>query len=118
MLTATKRFTFDYAHYLPNYDGDCSKMHGHHGIAEITIARNPKTFSQTGMVIDFNDIKKIVGPIIDKLDHCCLNDLFDNPTAEIICLWIYAQVKQTELGDFIVKIRVYETPDNWVDYFE
>lgn len=116
MLTVTKRFEFDYAHKLPNYDGDCANLHGHRGVLEITVKGCPKEFYHEGMIIDFKVLKRTIDPIIEQLDHKYLNDLIENPTAENICLWVYKQIQETYLRFHLVKIRVYETPDSWADY--
>ena len=29
MFEVVKEVTFDAAHYIPNYDGPCGRMHGH-----------------------------------------------------------------------------------------
>jgi 6-pyruvoyltetrahydropterin/6-carboxytetrahydropterin synthase len=116
-IMVTKRFEFDYAHKLPNYDGNCANLHGHRGVAEFTFKNAPTNLKKDGMVIDFKDVKKIIGPIIKILDHTYLNDLIENPTAENICLWLFEQIENTDLYFHLVKIRVYETPDSWADLY-
>lgn len=70
-MKIVKEFKFEMAHVLSNYDGPCGNLHGH----SYRCLMEFKAFSlgkagQDGMVIDFNDIKKIVGAeIIDKMDH-------------------------------------------------
>ncbi len=115
MLTVTKRFEFDYAHKLPNYDGNCANLHGHRGVIEVTVRGCPLNYKKTGMVIDFKDLKRIIKPLIEQLDHQYLNNLIENPTAENILLWFLEETKKTELGYHISRIRVYETPDSWVE---
>ena len=45
------------------------------------------------MVIDFDEIEKIVKSIvIDRLDHASLNDFMKNPTSEHIVLWIWERL--------------------------
>lgn len=45
------------------------------------------------MVIDFVILKKIVKEkIIEKFDHQCLNDFFENPTAENVAVWIWNEL--------------------------
>ncbi len=117
LISVTKRFEFDYAHKLPNYDGNCSNLHGHRGVVEFTFKSAPPEYRKEGMVIDFKDVKRLVGPIVDKLDHAYLNDFIENPTAENICAWFYEQISNTNLQFHLMKIRVYETPDSWAEIY-
>lgn len=87
MYYLSREFTFDAAHRIVNYQGKCEKLHGHTYRLKVTVAGK---LGDNGMVIDFAIIKKVVNEmIIDKLDHCYLNDLFENPTTEIVTHWIY-----------------------------
>lgn len=116
MLTVTKSFEFDYAHKLPNYKGKCENLHGHRGKLSITLNGCPNKKKKDGMVIDFSDVKSIVQPLIDKLDHAYLNDFIDNPTAENMIKFVLDELQKTELAYHIVKIRIYETPDSYAEY--
>ncbi len=90
-----KVFTFEAAHWLPNVPADhkCRRMHGHSFRVEIHISG--PVGEQTGWVMDFADLKDTVDPIIDKLDHYCLNDIegLDNPTSEHIARWLWGRLK-------------------------
>ena len=46
------------------------------------------------MVIDFADIKMVVKPMIDALDHQNINEIvgYDNTTAEWLCNWFADQI--------------------------
>lgn len=105
-----KDFTFDSAHFLPNVpEGHkCKNMHGH--TYKLTLFFEGEIDPHFGWIIDFNDIKKVVKPIIEELDHRTLNDVpgLENPTCEVITKWIWDQVKK-ELPQ-LSKIRLYETP--------
>lgn len=79
MITATKIFTFDAAHYLEGHLGLCQQLHGHTYKLEVTISKNPKEpisdSNPIDMVLDFSDLKKIVAKsIIEVYDHTCIND--------------------------------------------
>lgn len=73
VLRITKEFRFECAHALTGYDGKCSHIHGHSYSLRITVRGEPIADPKSpkyGMIIDFNDLKKIVGrSIIDKFDH-------------------------------------------------
>ena len=46
-----------------------------------------------GFVMDFADVKVAVKPIIERLDHHCLNDIIDNPTVENQLVFLWEQLK-------------------------
>jgi len=76
MIRITKIFTFETAHVLYNYDGNCKNMHGHSYKLFVTVKGTPINDInnvKNGMVVDFGDIKKIVKEeIVDVWDHAVL----------------------------------------------
>lgn len=120
MLTATKKFTFEYAHFLPDYPGKCKDIHGHTGILEVTVIRTVDFVSEYGkthnMVMDFSDLKKIVEEnVLEHLDHKLINDIMTYPTAEEIIEWIAAKLLKI-LPHALHKLRLYETPTSFVEW--
>jgi len=127
IITVTRAFEFSYAHCLPKYDGRCKNLHGHNAKVLVTfrgrrVGQGPKQ----GMLIDFSDIKKEIGGLIDReFDHKLLNDMVcfadDNsntnpPTAENIALVLFDRItKRTTLGNMLYKVRVYETDDSYAE---
>lgn len=91
-----KTFKFEAAHSLPNVPAGhkCNRMHGHSYRVDIHVTGEAD--SQTGWVVDFGDIKRIVEPLLDELDHRCLNEIpgLENSTSEIICKHLWDRVKQ------------------------
>lgn len=111
-MIIAKRFTFDSAHFLPNYVGKCKQIHGHTYTLEVIIKGevNP----DTGMVVDFAQIKHLVqSKVIEVLDHKLLNDVIPNPTAENIALWIEKAIASQ--FDNVVRLRLWETSDSYVE---
>ncbi|HBS06563.1 MAG TPA: 6-carboxytetrahydropterin synthase QueD [Leptospiraceae bacterium] len=105
-----KKYRFEAAHFLPNVpEGHkCRRMHGHSFRFELVL-RGPVD-PNTGWLIDFGDISKIVKPLIDNhLDHYLLNDVegLENPTSEQISIWLWNRIKP-HLAD-LVEIVVHET---------
>lgn len=116
MLTVTKKFSFCYGHYLPDYDGKCKHYHGHNSEVEVEVGE-VESLEYPGMIMDFSKIKKIVSPIIEMLDHRFLNDLiFGPPTAENIVLFFVQELKETEIGPGLVRVRITETPTSWAEW--
>lgn len=72
------RAHFDAAHHLPDYPGDCAKVHGHTWKVEAVIGS--EELPASGILIDFKVVKAIFAEILP--DHRNLNDIWRNPTAE------------------------------------
>ncbi len=67
------------------------------------------------MVVDFSDLKKMVRrEVVDPLDHKYLNDLIENPTAELVAVWIWNRLAPELAG--LVEIELRETEDCGVVY--
>ncbi len=115
-ISVTKIFTFDSAHRLENYDGDCKNLHGHTYKLEVTVTGKP---DYRGMVVDFNDLKKITKEkIIDKLDHKYLNEIFTfNTTCENMVIWIFNELNNAinHRDYFLKKIKLWETPTSYAE---
>ena len=68
MFTVTREFHFCYGHRLLDYNGKCAHPHGHNGKVQITLAS--KALDGQGMVLDFSELKRVVGGWLDThLDH-------------------------------------------------
>ncbi len=115
-IDVTKIFTFDSAHKLDYYEGDCKNLHGHTYKLEVTV--KGKT-DYRGMVVDFNDLKRITKEkVIDKLDHKYLNEIFDfNTTCENMIFWIFNELNTAfkEESFILKKLRLWETPTSYAD---
>jgi 6-pyruvoyltetrahydropterin/6-carboxytetrahydropterin synthase len=112
MTTITRRYHFEAAHWLPFVSDDhkCKRVHGHNYEVEITVE---KEIEPNGFLIDFADLDKLVQPLINEIDHRCLNDIpgLYNPTAELISTWFLVRLKYNG----VTAVRIYETKDCWAD---
>lgn len=100
-----KKVMISSSHSLRDYDGPCSKLHGHNWL--VTVRCKNQVLDKIGMVVDFRVIKQA----LMKFDHANLNDLFDeNPTAENIAK------RFCNLIPFCYEIEIEETPDSVVRY--
>jgi queuosine biosynthesis protein QueD len=90
-----KDFSFESAHLLPNVPvgHKCGRLHGHS--FQVRIVVTGEVGETTGWIMDFSDIKSIVKPIINQLDHYYLNEIegLKNPTSENIARWIWQKLK-------------------------
>jgi 6-pyruvoyltetrahydropterin/6-carboxytetrahydropterin synthase len=94
MLTVTKEFTFDAAHFLTQYYGKCENLHGHTYKLHVTLSGE---MQNNGLLIDFVILKRIVKKhVLDFLDHKNLNDIFENPTSEHIAKWIWNKLENID----------------------
>ncbi|TDR93877.1 6-carboxytetrahydropterin synthase QueD [Enterovirga rhinocerotis] len=115
-MKITQAFTFEAAHRLPNVPEThrCFRMHGHSYRIELTL--EGPVDPRSGFVIDFFDVEAVFAPLLERLDHHCLNEVegLENPTAEHIAIWIWQRVKP--LLPLVSSVRVYETPQSWAEY--
>src|SRR5213592_3496715 len=103
--SVTRSFRFEAAHQLPWHDGPCRNLHGHSYRLEITV-EGP--VGEQGMVVDFSELKTVVQRmVIDRYDHTYLNELLDNPTAELLAHEIWKSLEAGGLG--LTRIRLWET---------
>ena len=125
MYRVTREIEFCYGHRLINYDGKCRHLHGHNGLAVITL--EAPTLDDRGMLVDFGEIKREVQRWIDEnLDHnllLCRADpilpvlqthgervfiMETNPTAENIARLIFDRAREANLP--VVEVLLWETP--------
>lgn len=110
MFSIQKVFTFEAAHKLPFHNGKCARLHGHSYKCTIEIRSESliDSGSQSGMVMDFGDIKAVMNPLLDEyLDHHYLNETLglESPTAELIAKWIFDRLKPLLPGLYSVMIN-------------
>jgi 6-pyruvoyltetrahydropterin/6-carboxytetrahydropterin synthase len=110
----TRTFTFDAAHQLPWHPGKCKNLHGHTYRLEVSL-EGP--VDNQGIVCDFADLDQLVRTeVIDRLDHQYLNDLMDNPTAELIAADIWKRLDDVATGAaHLVHLKLWETADSAVE---
>ena len=109
MILIVKEFSFEAAHFLPDYEGACGNTHGHSYRLKIAIGGK---INEHGMIMDFKELKRIVKEeIVDKYDHKFLNNHFSNPTAELMVKKIGETLQNQFLPD-IVWVKLWETRDS------
>jgi 6-pyruvoyltetrahydropterin/6-carboxytetrahydropterin synthase len=68
IYTVSKEFTFEAAHrLLENYTGKCTNNHGHSWLIKLFVESSQ--LDNKGMVIDFQEMKKLKNWIDNELDH-------------------------------------------------
>ena len=113
---------FDSAHYLREYPGKCKNVHGHTWYVDVVI--KGKHLDNTGILIDFSDLKELVRNLIKPYDHQLLNEIapFDtvNPSSENLAKYFYYELKKI-LSDkpiSLVRVTVSESPTTAASYYE
>ena len=71
MTTVTKEMTFDAAHMLSGHSGKCRNLHGHTYRMEVEVRGEP---DESGMVLDFFELKRMMQEVADGFDHAFLYD--------------------------------------------
>ena len=113
-MSVTRSVTFDAAHKLPNYDGLCSKLHGHRWTLEVTISGEVN--KQTGMIVDFKELNEYLKERVVRLfDHSYINDLIPMPTAEMMVIYIVKELR-IKYGPGLSRVRLYETPNSYCEW--
>lgn len=109
IVRVTATYSFEAAHFLPKVpEGHkCRRLHGHNYRVDVSVAGG---LDARGFVLDYAELDAIVQPIIDELDHRCLNDIpeLDNPTSEILALWLRDRIAKK--AGITPTIRLWETP--------
>ena len=137
MIFLTRRATFSASHYYWNEGwtsekneqvfGKCSNRngHGHNYTLEVTVGGKPDAV--TGFVVDLKWLKDVMErEVLSAWDHRHLNLEVEEfaagkliPTTENIArdIWQRLEPKLCNETRRLHSIRVYETPDLYVDYF-
>jgi len=96
MYMLTVENSFASAHQLRGYKGKCENIHGHNWKVEVNIKGSK--LNDIGLLIDFQDINKILKEIMTYLDHKNLNETapFDtiNPSSENIAKFIAEELNK------------------------
>lgn len=131
MYAVITRIDFCYGHRLLDYDGVCMHPHGHNAVAEVEVRAD--TLDTRGMVVDFNDVERIVKSWIDReIDHkmilrrddplvAALSALGEpmyltdtNPTVERLAQLIFEVAAEGGLP--VARVTVWETPSSFASY--
>lgn len=113
MIGISKAYKFEAAHVLPQHPGKCSRLHGHSYRLRVSVIGqvNP----ETGFVLDYNELDKIVDPIVEKFDHTFLNWWVRYPSAENIAIHI-AHLLRLTLRSYHYVVSVSETQKTWASW--
>lgn len=132
-MKIAKEFHWEMGHRLPEHFGKCKNIHGH---SYKMIVELEGDVENSGMVMDYYDLKKIVNPVIDQLDHAFMVFKEDKEiisfldkmnskkvvvefqsTVENICTYLLQKLITAEMPPNVhkIKVRVYETHDDYAE---
>jgi len=113
-------FWFEAAHRLPNHEGKCSNRHGHSYKLIVEVKGSVQTTAtkpEWGMVMDYGRLKQAVTDLVlDRMDHRYLNDIFPNPTAENMVIYIATILKHQLLPAILTKVELWETRNSYAKW--
>jgi 6-pyruvoyltetrahydropterin/6-carboxytetrahydropterin synthase len=133
MIYLTRKAEFSASHYYHNPEltpeenqrvfGKCNNPngHGHNYMLEVTV--KGQVDQRSGFVVDLKHLKEIMGrEVLDVLDHRFLNKEVAEfqhaiPTTENLAIGIWKRLEPKLDVAQLHRIRVYETPDLFVDYY-
>jgi 6-pyruvoyltetrahydropterin/6-carboxytetrahydropterin synthase len=98
----------DCAHFLPGHP-KCGQVHGHTYRVDVTIEGE----TNSGMVVDFGDLKARTREVLQQYDHRHWNDVLEFPSVENICSLLSSQLR--ERIAFPMVIRVWEGNGKWAE---
>ena len=123
-----KEFRWEMGHRLSYHQEGCQNLHGHSYRMAVELEGE---LNEGGMVLDYGEIKKIVTPLLERLDHSTMLHQDDqevvtflceqgmkavlvpfHPTAESMAIWFCDQLKSEFLrypNLLRLTIRVHET---------
>jgi 6-pyruvoyltetrahydropterin/6-carboxytetrahydropterin synthase len=133
MVYLTRKAEFSASHFYHNPElsaeenrrifGKCNNPngHGHNYTLEVTVKGQVDQCS--GFVVDLKQLKEIMlREVIDVLDHRFLNKEIPEfkeliPTTENLAISIWNRLHSKLNVARLHRVRVYETPDLFVDYY-
>jgi 6-pyruvoyltetrahydropterin/6-carboxytetrahydropterin synthase len=134
-MRIAKEFCWEMGHRLPEHFGKCKNIHGH---SYKMIVELEGKVNESGMVMDYYELKKIVEPVIERLDHAFMVYEEDKEiigflekinskmvvvdfqsTVENICTYFLNEIGKVNLPRNIkrVSVRIYETADDYAENF-
>jgi 6-pyruvoyltetrahydropterin/6-carboxytetrahydropterin synthase len=132
-MKIAKEFRWEMGHRLPEHFGKCKNIHGH---SYKMIVELEGEVDESGMVMDYYDLKKIIEPLVEKLDHAFMVYREDKEiitllekmnskmvvvdfqsTVENICTYFLNEIKKITLPGNVkeVSVRIYETADDYAE---
>jgi 6-pyruvoyltetrahydropterin/6-carboxytetrahydropterin synthase len=133
VIYLTRKIEFSASHYYhnPAFSAEENRRifgksnnphgHGHNYVLEVTVAGEPD--ETTGMVLDLKELKEILQrEIVERMDHRFLNREVPElagkiPTTENLAVTIWQLLEPKITKGHLHRVRLYQTPDFFVDCY-
>ncbi len=133
-MKISKDFRWEMGHRLQCHKGKCYNLHGHS--YKLQVEFEGEIDESSGMVMDYFDVKDVIAPIVNKLDHTVvvwdkdteLIDMLKNlhsthvilpfeTTAENLVGYFLKEISKSTLPSGIskIKVRVCETENTYAE---
>jgi 6-pyruvoyltetrahydropterin/6-carboxytetrahydropterin synthase len=132
-MKIAKEFHWEMGHRLPEHFGKCKNIHGH---SYKMIVELEGDLNENGMIMDYYDLKKLVRPVVEELDHSFM--VFEKDveivrflesvkskkiivgfqsTVENICKYILTEIKKQNMPSNVkkLKVRIFESVDDYAE---
>jgi 6-pyruvoyltetrahydropterin/6-carboxytetrahydropterin synthase len=133
MVYLTRKAEFSASHYYNNPEfspeenrrifGKCNNPHGHGHNYTLEVTVKGEIDPRSGFVVDLKELKDIMNrEVVDVVDHRHLNEEIAEfrqriPTTENLAITIWKWLSPRLNVARLHRIRVYETPDLFADYY-
>jgi len=132
-MKIAKEFRWEMGHRLTFHQGLCINLHGHSYKMLVEVDGD---LDKNGMIIDYFDLKKAVGPIIDELDHSFMvketdTELLEflkkmgskhviiktDSTAENLCFYMLDRIEKAGLPKNVnsIMVKIFETENTYAE---
>jgi len=117
------RASYDAALFIPGVEGPAGRTHGHRYTVEAVL--EARELNQDGFVADFDQVQPLLAALVAQLDHRLLNELepfrAGAPSAERQAEYFYRRLSEEIEREWgprvrVVRIRVIQEPEAWVEY--
>jgi 6-pyruvoyltetrahydropterin/6-carboxytetrahydropterin synthase len=130
-LTRKAEFSASHFYHSPHFTaeenkrlfGKCNNPHGHGHNYTLEVTVKGEIDPRSGFVVDLKRLKEIMDrEVIEVLDHRFLNKEVADfkeliPTTENLAIAIWNRIHPNLNVAALHRVRVYETPDLFVDYY-
>lgn len=130
-LTRKAEFSASHFYHSPHFTaeenqrlfGKCNNPHGHGHNYTLEVTVKGRIDPRSGFVVDLRQLKEIMQrEVIEVLDHRFLNKEVAEfkeliPTTENLAIAIWNRIHPNLNVAALHRVRVYETPDLFVDYY-
>jgi 6-pyruvoyltetrahydropterin/6-carboxytetrahydropterin synthase len=130
-LTRKAEFSASHLYHNPAFTpeenrrifGKCNNPHGHGHNYTLEVTVKGEVDPRSGFVVDLKQLKEVMHrEVLDAMDHRFLNKevpefLHQIPTTENIAIAIWQRLVAKLDRAQLHRVRVYETPDLFVDFY-